>query len=234
MSVNGETDETGRMARVRSEARRDAILDTAAQVFEERGLEGASMSEIANRLGGSKATLYGYFPSKEELFVHVALRVAGQQILAMLRGLQDRAAEDPRTVLIDVGKDLVGRVLAEDATTAYRLAVSYGRVGNLGRIFYDAGPGQAIEAFTRYIEAATAAGRLAVVDIDAAAHHLLALLESEITYRRTLQFGDEITRDAIDKSVGRAVEVFLAAYVADPRLTPQKPSQQYRSVEKTT
>uniref|UniRef100_Q07KX3 Transcriptional regulator, TetR family n=1 Tax=Rhodopseudomonas palustris (strain BisA53) TaxID=316055 RepID=Q07KX3_RHOP5 len=234
MSINGETGETRQMARVRTETKRDAILETATQVFKERGLEGASMSEIAKRLGGSKATLYGYFPSKEELFVHVALRVAGQQILAMLRALQDRAAEDPRTVLVDVGKELVGRVLAEDATTAYRLAVSYGRVGNLGRIFYESGPGKAIEAFTRYIEAATAAGRLAVVDIDAAAHHLLALLESEMTYRRTLQFGDEITRDAIDKSVGRAVDVFLAAYVADPRSTPQMPSQHYRSVKKTT
>lgn len=211
------------MARVRTETKRDAILDMAAEVFKERGLDGASMSEIAKRLGGSKATLYGYFPSKEELFVHVALRVAGQQILAMLKTLQDRAAEDPRTVLVDVGKELIGRVLAEDATTAHRLAVSYGRTGNLGRIFYDAGPGQAIEAFTRYIEAATAAGRLAVVDVAAAAHHLLALLESEITYRRTLQFGDEITQDVIDKSVGKAVEVFLAAYAVGPRSPPRRP-----------
>ncbi|MGP9811585.1 TetR/AcrR family transcriptional regulator [Rhodopseudomonas sp. NSM] len=217
------------MARVRTEAKKDAILRIAAEVFQERGLDGASMSEIAKRLGGSKATLYGYFPSKEELFVHVALNVAGQQILVMLEGLLHRAAEDPRTVLSDVGKKLVVRVLSEDATTAYRLAIAHGRIGNLGRIFYQAGPGRAIEAFTDYIKAATQAGHLSTGDATAAAHQLLALLQSEIIFRRNLQFGDEITAELIDQSVGRAVDVFLAAYgtarqSTDPRQScPPKP-----------
>ena len=50
--------------RVRTQARRDTIIEAAIQLFEEAGYEGASMSELARRLGGSKATLYGYFPSK--------------------------------------------------------------------------------------------------------------------------------------------------------------------------
>ncbi|ACF00698.1 transcriptional regulator, TetR family [Rhodopseudomonas palustris TIE-1] len=202
------------MVRVRTEAKRDAILDTAAEVFKERGLEGASMSEIASRLGGSKATLYGYFPSKEELFVHVALRVAGKQILGMYENLEARATDDPERVLTEFGKKLLHRVLVEDATTAHRLAVAHGRIGNLGRIFYDAGPGKAVEAFTRYIDAATKAGRLHAANPGAAAHHLLALLESEIAYRRRLQFDDAISASEIDQCVGRAVTVFLAAYAA--------------------
>uniref|UniRef100_E6VDR4 Regulatory protein TetR n=1 Tax=Rhodopseudomonas palustris (strain DX-1) TaxID=652103 RepID=E6VDR4_RHOPX len=204
------------MVRVRTEAKRDAILDTAAEVFKERGLEGASMSEIASRLGGSKATLYGYFPSKEELFVHVALRVVGKQILGMYEDLKARADDDPERVLIEVGKRLLTRVLAEDATTAHRLAVAHGRIGNLGRIFYDAGPGKAIEAFTRYIDAAAKAGRLRTDHPGTASRHLLALLESEIVYRRSLQFDDAISAGEIDQCVGRAVKVFLAAYAAPP------------------
>lgn len=62
--------------RVRTEAKRDAILEAAAEVFLEAGFEGASMSQIAARAGGSKRTLYGYFPSKEELFVAMAHNVA--------------------------------------------------------------------------------------------------------------------------------------------------------------
>ena len=57
--------------RVKSEARRQAILDVAAEVFREHGFEHASMSEMTARLGGSKSTLYSYFASKEELFLEV-------------------------------------------------------------------------------------------------------------------------------------------------------------------
>lgn len=46
--------------RVRTEAKRDAIVEAASEVFLESGFEGASMAQIATLVGGSKATLYGY------------------------------------------------------------------------------------------------------------------------------------------------------------------------------
>ena len=45
------------------------IIAVAREHFFEKGFEGASMSAIAAQLGGSKRTLWSYFPSKEELFV---------------------------------------------------------------------------------------------------------------------------------------------------------------------
>ena len=50
--------------RVRKEEKRQEIVRIAAKLFEELGYERTSMSTIAARDGGSKATLYGYFPSK--------------------------------------------------------------------------------------------------------------------------------------------------------------------------
>ena len=55
--------------RIKTQHRREAIIQAAIAVFNEAGFERASMSEIAARLGGSKATLYGYFASKEDLYV---------------------------------------------------------------------------------------------------------------------------------------------------------------------
>ena len=43
----------------KSEARRQAILDAATDVFHESGFDRASMSDICNRVGYSKATVYG-------------------------------------------------------------------------------------------------------------------------------------------------------------------------------
>ena len=52
--------------KVRTEARREAILEVASQVFVEFGFKRASMIEIVRRLGGSKSTIYGYYRYKYE------------------------------------------------------------------------------------------------------------------------------------------------------------------------
>src|SRR6185436_21163077 len=53
--------------RARSEEKKLEIIQIAAELFDDLGYERTSMSAIAARVGGSKATLYGYFASKEEL-----------------------------------------------------------------------------------------------------------------------------------------------------------------------
>lgn len=51
--------------------RRAVIVEVATRAFLERGYAATSMSAIADELGGSKATLWAYFPSKEDLFIAV-------------------------------------------------------------------------------------------------------------------------------------------------------------------
>ena len=50
------------------EMRKQRILTGALDVFKLKGLEGATMDEIANQSGFGKATLYYYFKSKEDVF----------------------------------------------------------------------------------------------------------------------------------------------------------------------
>ena len=54
-----------------SEKRRGEILEAAAAEFTARGLEAASMADIADRAGIGKSTIYEYFPSKVQLFSEV-------------------------------------------------------------------------------------------------------------------------------------------------------------------
>ena len=49
------------------DAVRDATLDAAAALVDERGLTGLTMSEIARRSGIGRATLYKYFPDVESI-----------------------------------------------------------------------------------------------------------------------------------------------------------------------
>ena len=51
-----------------NDTRRALVLDAARAVFEEHGLEGASMREIARRAGYTPGALYSYFDSKEAIY----------------------------------------------------------------------------------------------------------------------------------------------------------------------
>lgn len=56
------------MVRVKTDAGRSAIITAAWQAFRQEGYERTTMSAINARVGGSKATIYGYFASVGELF----------------------------------------------------------------------------------------------------------------------------------------------------------------------
>ena len=60
--------------RARTEAYRELILDAALTVFAERGYGDAKVQEIAEHAGVATGTVYGIFPSKQELYraVHQA------------------------------------------------------------------------------------------------------------------------------------------------------------------
>lgn len=51
------------------------IIDAAVQVFSHHGIDGANMSQIADVAGISKATIYHYFASKDEVIVALVKRV---------------------------------------------------------------------------------------------------------------------------------------------------------------
>lgn len=53
------------------------IFEAAAEVFEEKGLDGARMQEIADRAGINKALLHYYYRTKDKLFDAVFEHVAG-------------------------------------------------------------------------------------------------------------------------------------------------------------
>lgn len=77
---------TDRRARER-ERRRSEILDAAALLFAERGVEGASMDAIAERAELGKATLYYYFRTKEQLH-HAVLEAGAEQFFTELARVQ--------------------------------------------------------------------------------------------------------------------------------------------------
>lgn len=51
--------------------KKERILKAAAGIFAERGFAGTDVAQIAARAGVAKGSLYNYFESKEDLYLHV-------------------------------------------------------------------------------------------------------------------------------------------------------------------
>lgn len=68
----------------------DATLETTAQLVAERGLRGVTMSEIAEKTGIGRATLYKYFPDVETILAAWHQRQISQH-LSHLAEIRDRA-----------------------------------------------------------------------------------------------------------------------------------------------
>jgi AcrR family transcriptional regulator len=198
--------------RVRTEAKRSDIMDIAASVFLEQGFARASMSEIAARLGGSKATLYGYFRSKEELFVEVVAAEAAKQLLPAFEELDEYSA-DLRDALVPVGEKLVAFLLSPDAIAAHRMVMGEAGRSNIGQHYYLNGRQRGLGLIAAFLERASKIGRIRPCEFRIAATHLLALVESELL--PPIHFGlarPAPSRLEIRESTKRAVDVFLSAY----------------------
>jgi AcrR family transcriptional regulator len=58
----------------RKSARRDQILEGARHCFAEYGYEGATVAKLETAIGLSRGAIFNYFPSKEDLFIELAVR----------------------------------------------------------------------------------------------------------------------------------------------------------------
>lgn len=198
--------------RTKSSARRQAILKVAAQTFRELGFEGASMCEIRARVGGSKATLYSYFASKEELFFEVIFNSIEDEFEATHAHL-DSGADDIAEALTVFGEGLLRSLYQTPGAIAVRrLIFAESRRSDLGRICYERGVAPSHGRLASFLRAAMDRGKLRDTDASVAAWHLYGLLDAELFRRCFLCVQETVTEEEMTGCVQRAVAVFMAAY----------------------
>lgn len=71
-------------------AKREAIIEAAADLFAERGFKGASLAELAARCGMSKSLIYHYYPSKEAI-LYAVMRGHMDDLLAAIGSREIKA-----------------------------------------------------------------------------------------------------------------------------------------------
>jgi len=103
---------------IRGQQRVDLLLDAAAEVIAEHGLNAATAEAIAIRARTAKGSLYQFFPNRDAVVAALALRFADE-----LRRIHEKAfATDPRGMPLDRLIDRIVRPLASfhDRNPAFR------------------------------------------------------------------------------------------------------------------
>ena len=76
------------------EAAKARIVEAAMDVFTRRGFDGATMDEIAAKVGVSKAAIYQYYPSKDALLEEVFMASQTQLRQMLTQSFEGRSIRD--------------------------------------------------------------------------------------------------------------------------------------------
>lgn len=196
--------------RKKTEQKRQSIIDAAFHVFREQGFDQASMTDIAARSGASKATLYNYFESKEEMFAEIITSSATDAIRAAFSQL--KSSGPVRDTLVAFGTHYLSAVLRPMALSLRRLVITESDRSGLGRAFYEQGPKHGWTALAEFLGTAMEDGQLTHANTEIATAHLRALYEAEFLDKCLLGVPVDISSPRVADAVKRAVDVFIAAY----------------------
>jgi AcrR family transcriptional regulator len=196
--------------RIKTETRRKAIIEAATHVFLVNGFEKTTMSDIATQLGGSKATLYGYFSTKEDLFLE-AMNALGETLFAETYA-ELLTEGDIRDRLRHFGISMLSFTTSANALAMYRLLIAGSARPEIGHSIYVQEMQKGEAAIKALLKAAMDAGHLRQCNPQVVADHLRALLEAEFLHKRLFSVMAIPSKKEIVTAVDRALEVFLAAY----------------------
>lgn len=197
--------------RMKTEAKRQAILEVAAQAFQELGFERTSMSEICARVGGSKATIYNYFASKEELFSEVMFLSTEAEFMVVHQALE-ASTDDVAESLQRFGERLLTFLYSPRIRAERHLAISESRRSELGRLVYERGVQRSQNLIAAFMARAMTQGQLRETDARVVAQHFFGLLEAELLEPFLHQQLGEVGAEQIRAVTARAVAVFMAGY----------------------
>lgn len=196
--------------RVRTEAKRQEIVDIATQLFEQNGFERTSMSMISEKLGGSKATLYGYFKSKEELLQAVLNYDVTTEAERLMNQLLD--GEDLRDGLISLGIAYLTRRLSNVPIANVRMVATQPHGSTIGKEFFENVLEPAWQRLARRFKMMMDDGRLKQADPWVAAMHWKGLCEWDMFEKRLLGASQQGDPQIIKKAAVLAADAFLTLY----------------------
>ncbi|MFG1428822.1 TetR/AcrR family transcriptional regulator [Roseixanthobacter glucoisosaccharinicivorans] len=194
--------------------KRSHIIRTAGKLFLDRGFAGTSMGDIAAAGAGAKGTIYGYFRSKEELFMAFMTQEIQARASMTFDPLQE--ADGVRKTLTDLGRRYIRLITDPTASALLRVVIHEAlHFPEIGRMFNDAGPKAAKHRLADYFKICIEQGKLKIDDVPMAVEQFLFLCQARIMQDFLFGLRGAPADREINKSVKAAVSTFLAAFATD-------------------
>ena len=130
----------------KAEQKQHDIVMAAENLFLHQGYGASSMDQVAQKAGVTKQTVYRYFPSKNELFAAVMLRVQTAEAEPWLFGGGGIADE-----LIGYASYLLGFHLQARALGLYRILLTEAAQEDLLATFQSQGPKKVLQPLIEYL-----------------------------------------------------------------------------------
>lgn len=188
----------------------ESILAAAQRTFLASGFEAASMDAIAREAGASKATVYAYFASKEELFGAVVARESERYAEGFSAGELDPG--DVEASLRVIAERFLRLLLSPDVIAINRIIVGeVARFPALAEVFWRAGPERVRVQVEGFLRRVAEAGALDLPDPRLAAGQFASLVRGESHLRALLGLGvaDDV---ALGVAAENAVATFIKAF----------------------
>lgn len=189
---------------IKREARREAILAAAHDLFLEKGYEATTLSDIVGRSGGSLATLYEMFENKPGL-----LRALVGNRCSQMSDTIDRAVSShrpPHEALRDIAEYMFDKIIDPDEVALFKAALAQ---PDLGLMLYEAGPATGHAKLAEYLARNSRDGRLRIDDPVFAAQMFFQMMFGH--FHQQLLFGLPMTLSAVQKA--RHIDMVLAAFL---------------------
>lgn len=186
-------------------ARRQAFLEAGRTVFLEQGYEAASVNDVVRLAGGSLATLYSQFASKEGLFLAVTQDRHEKIIAAMTPPAVDNMGLEDG--LRAIGESFLRALLAPESLAFFRIVVGEGRkFPHLLQGFIFASADRMRGVVVQHLR--RAAPEIAAPD--QIAGYFLEMLRSRQHYRALAEESFSLSDPELNAHVGGVVRFFVA------------------------
>jgi AcrR family transcriptional regulator len=199
------------MARTKSHEKRLEIVRVAAELFEELGYERTSMNLVAERLGGSKQTLYNYFRSKEDL-LRAVLQLDVSEGVEMIVDAY-REEKNFKKALVRLGTAFLQRRLGAQSISNYRIVASQPAETKMGEEFFETALRPGAQRICRLFEELMDQGLLKRAKPWTMAMHWKGLVEQDLFERRLL--GATLDQKEMENAAKSGTDAFLAIYGSD-------------------
>jgi TetR/AcrR family transcriptional repressor of mexJK operon len=176
------------------------------------------MDQIAAAASVSKQTVYKQFAGKQSLFREIVTGTVAEvsdPVAERVASLPD--STDLAAGLQGLARALLAQVIQLRVMQLRRLVIGEaGRFPELGRLFYDSGPGRTIDTLAATFEILAARGTLRLQDPRLAAEHFNWLVMAAPLNQVMLCGDAELPAQAdLDRYADAGTRAFLAAYGAN-------------------